>query len=170
MGSAAEVFSKYGDEIRAIICFNIKDGSKADDVFQDFFVSLVHNPIPPHIEDVKGYLYRAVTNDVIDRSRRTNNFRDGVVRYAESRRYDVTQEEPQSSVIQAEETEKMFQLIERRLSKQQAAVVVQRYGHGLNTADTAKTMRLNKRSVARYLSMAKEKMRKFIPENTGDIK
>jgi len=168
--SAAEVFAKYGNQIRAIIHFHVKDKSRADDVFQEFFVSLVHNPIPPHIEDVEAYLYRALTNDVIDVWRQVSNHRDGIQEYAESHRYDMIQEDPQSSFIQVEATREMFRLIERRLPKCEAAVLWQRVGNGLNVSDTAKRTHIDKRSVARYLSLARKRMRKFIPQDIGDTK
>ncbi|HUV64176.1 MAG TPA: RNA polymerase sigma factor [Sedimentisphaerales bacterium] len=168
VGSAAEVFAKYGTQIRAIICFHIKDKSKADDVFQDFFVSLVHNPIPPHLEDMEAYLYRALTNDVIDACRQTSNHQEGIQEYAELHRYDTMQENPQSNFIQVEATQEMFRLIESRLPKCEAAVVLQRYCNGLSITDTAKKTQLDKRSVARYLSLARKKMREFIPQDMGD--
>ncbi len=170
VGLAGEVFDRYGDEIRAIIHFNVKDESKADDIFQDFFVSIVGRPIPPDIDDIRAYLYRAVTNDVIDISRRTKSRKDRVQRYTERRKYRIIQEDPENTVIQAEETEKMFQLIESRLPKHEAQVVVQRYGHGLSTTDTAERMHVNKRSVSRYLSVAMKKIRQFAPKNEDDIK
>ena len=170
VGLAGEVFDRYGDEIRATIHFNVKDESKADDIFQDFFVSIVHKPIPPDIDDIRAYLYRAVTNDVIDVSRRTKGRKDRVQRYTERRKYCIIQEDPQNTVIQAEETEKMFQLIKSRLPKHEAQVVVQRYGHGLSTTDTAERMHVNKRSVSRYLSVAMKKIRQFVPKNEDDIK
>lgn len=170
VGLAAEVFGKYGSEIRAVIGFNVKDKSRADDVFQNLFISLVHNPIPPHINDVKAYLYRAVTNDCFDVFRRTKIHQESVEKYAETRKYDVVREEPQDSVMEAEETREMFRLIENLLPKRQAAVVVHRYGNGLSANDTAKRMRVDKKSVYRYLSRARKKLRKFIPENGGDIR
>lgn len=170
VGLAGEVFDRYGDEIRAIIHFNVKDESKADDIFQDFFVSIVRKPIPPDIDDIRAYLYRAVTNDVIDVSRRTKGRKDRVQRYTERRKYCIIQEDPQNTVIQAEETEKIFQLIESRLPKHEAQVVVQRYGHGLSTTDTAEGMHVNKRSVSRYLSVAMKKIRQLVPKNEDDIK
>jgi hypothetical protein len=66
VGLAAEVFGKYGDEILETICFNVDDQSMANDIFQDFFISLVRKPIPQNIKDVRGYLYKVVINDVID--------------------------------------------------------------------------------------------------------
>ena len=168
VGLAAEVFDRYGDEIRAIIHFNIKDKSKADDIFQNFFVSIVHKPIPPDIEDIKAYLYRAVTNDVIDVSRQIKCHQDHIQRYAECRKHFVIPEEPQNTAIQTEHTKKMLHLIESRLPKREAEVVVQRYSQGLNTTDTAEKMNVNKRIVSRYLSAALKKMREFIPKNKDD--
>jgi DNA-directed RNA polymerase specialized sigma24 family protein len=152
VGLAADVFGKYGDEILAVIRFNIDDQSKANDIFQDFFVSLVRKPIPPHIEDVRGYLYKAVTHDVIDVSRRTRNRRDSAQKYAHTRKHCIVQEDPRDVAIQAEETQK----------------ILQRRGHGLSTTDTAERMRLTKRTVSRYLSVAIKKIRQFVPKN-GDV-
>ncbi len=42
VGLAAEVFGKYGDEILAVIRFNVDDPSRANDIFQDFFISLLN--------------------------------------------------------------------------------------------------------------------------------
>jgi RNA polymerase sigma factor (sigma-70 family) len=168
--SAAEVFARYGDQIRAMIHFHVKDKARADDVFQEFFVSLVHNPIPAYIEDIEAYLYRALTNDVIDVWRQASNQRDGIEEYTESHRYDMIQQDPQSSFIQAEATREMFRLIERRLPKCEADVVLQRYANGLSMADTARKTHLDKRSVTRYLSLARKKMRKFIPQDIRDTK
>ncbi|MFH1715727.1 MAG: RNA polymerase sigma factor [Planctomycetota bacterium] len=167
VAQAAKVFEEYGDEIRAVICFNVQNETKADDIFQEFFISLVHNPVPPGLKDIRSYLYRAVTNDVIDSSRQVKNHQDSVEKYAEMRMYSVSQEDPHNMAINTEETEKMFQLIESHLSQRESEVVVQRFGLGLTIADTAEKIRVDRRSVSRYLSMAMKKMRKFVPES-GD--
>lgn len=169
VGLAAEVFDRYGDEIRAIIYFNVKDKSKADDIFQEFFVSIVRKPIPSGIQDIRGYLYRAVTNDVIDVSRQIKNHQDHIQKYAECRKHLVIPEDPQNTAVQTESTKKMFQLIESHLPKHEAEVIVHRYGHGLSTTDTAEKMNVKKRNVSQYLSVALKKMREFVPENKDDI-
>lgn len=170
VGLAAEIFDRYGDEIRTIIHFNVKDKSKADDIFQEFFVSIVRKPIPTDIKDIRAYLYRAVTNDVIDVSRQTKCHRDRIQKYAECRKYFVISEDPQDTAIQVENTKKMIQLIESHLPKREAEVVVQRFGHGFSTTDTAEKMQVDKRIVSRYLSAALKKMRQYIPENEDEIR
>lgn len=165
VGLAADVFDRYGDEIRAMIHFNIKDKSKADDIFQDFFVSIVHKPVPTDIEDIRGYLYRAVTNDIIDVSRQKKCHLDHIKKYTECRKQFLITEDPQNIAIQVENTKKMFQLIKTRLSKREAEVVLQRYGQGFSTTDTAEKMNVDKTIVSRYLSLAIKKMREFVPKN-----
>jgi RNA polymerase sigma factor (sigma-70 family) len=161
---ASEIFEQYGDEIRAIIHYNVKDQTKADDIFQNFFVSIVHKPIPPDIQNVKAYLYRAVTNDVIDDSRQKKCHQDHINKYVECYKNFIVTEDPQSIAVKIEDTKRMFQLIESRLPKREAQVVLQRYGYGFSTTDAAKKTHTEKRSVSRYLSSALKKMRVFISQ------
>ena len=168
VGLAAEVFDRYGDKIRAIIHFNVKDKSRADDIFQEFFMSIIRKPIPSNIQDITAYLHKAVANDVIDVSRQRKCHQNHIQKYAECRKHFVIPEDPQNTVIQMENTKKMFHLIESRLPKREAEVVIQRYGQGFSTKDTAEKMNVNKRIVSRYLSAALKKMREFVPENEDD--
>jgi RNA polymerase sigma factor (sigma-70 family) len=169
VGLAAEVFGKYGDEILAVIRFNVDDPSRANDIFQDFFVSLVRRPIPPDIRDVRGYLYKAVTNDVIDSSRQTRKRHNNDQKYAYTRKYYVSQEEPQDILIHAEETNRMLRLIQNHLPKRESTVFTKRFSDGLNTTDTAQKLSLTKRTVSRYLSVAVKKIRHVIPKNDGVV-
>lgn len=168
VGFASEVFQRYGDEIRAFIHFNVRDKTKEDDIFQELFVSIIRKPIPPGIQDVKAYVYRTVTNDVIDMSRQTKNHRDHLHKYAECLNNCLTTDDPQKIAIRVESTKKMFQLIENHLPKREAQVVLQRFGHGSSVKDTAKKMDVDKRIVSRYLSIALKRMRHFIHENEGE--
>lgn len=167
VGLAAKVFGKYGDEILAVIRFNVDDQSKANDIFQDFFVSLVRKPIPPHVEDVRAYLYKAVTNDVIDVTRRTRNRQNNAQKYAYTCKHGIPQKNPQDIFIHAEEVERMLQLIEKNLPKREATVLLKRCGDGLSTTDTAEKLCLTKRTVSRYLSVAIKKIRQYVPKNDG---
>ena len=166
---AAEVFDEYGDAIRAIIKFNVKSETEIDDIFQEFFLSIVRRPIPQSVQDIRGCLYKAVTNDIIDISRRTKSNRNRINKYAECHKYSVIEDDPENIVIQAEEIKKMFQLIENSLPKREAEVVVKRYGRNLSTTDTAQRMFVNKRTVSRYLSVAIKKARQIIHKDGDEI-
>lgn len=159
---AAEIFNEYGDIIRAIIKFNVKSETDIDDIFQEFFLSIVRRPIPKNVQDIRGYLYKAVTNDIIDISRRNKNHQNRINKYAESRKYSIIENDPENIIIQADELKKVLKLIETNLSKREAEVVVKRYDRNLNTTDTAQRMFVNKRTVSRYLSIAIKKARNII--------
>ena len=159
---AAEVFEQYGDDIRAIIRFNVKNDSETEDLFQEFFLSIIRKPIPLDIEDVRGYLYRAITNDIIDVSRRMKRQRERIQKYAERRKYSISEEDPHQIISQAEGIKKLFLLIEGRLPVREAEAFVQRYGCELDTTDTAHNMSVEKRTVSRYISVAMKKIRCFI--------
>jgi RNA polymerase sigma factor (sigma-70 family) len=159
---AAEVFGEYGDAIRAIIKFNVKSETEIDDIFQEFFLSIVRRPIPQSVQDIRGYLYKAVTNDIIDISRRNKSDRNRINRYAECRKYSINEDDPENLIIQAEEIKKVLQTIENSLPKREAEVVVKRYGRNLSTTDTAQRMSVNRRTVSRYLSVAIKKARQII--------
>ena len=167
---AGDVFDRYGNEIRAMIDFSVKDKARADDIFQDLFVSVVKNPIPPKVEDIRAYLYRAIANDVVDRFRRTRNGREAIQMYTEHRKHRVVQKDPRNIVVQAEETARMFRLMENHLAKRETRAIVQRYGLGLSTSDMAAQFNIDKRSVSRYLAEAMRKMRSLASGNGGDAK
>jgi RNA polymerase sigma-70 factor (ECF subfamily) len=169
VGFAAEVFEKYSDEIRAFIHFNVKDKSKADDIFQELFVSIVRKPIPSDVHDLQAYLYRVVTNDVIDLSRQITNHRDHIQKYAECCKIQLKRDDPQKIAIQVESTKRMFQLIESSLPKREAEVVLERFGRGFSIKDTAERMHVNERIVSRYLSIALKKMRQIVSVNEDEI-
>ncbi|UCF14922.1 MAG: hypothetical protein JSW59_16050 [Phycisphaerales bacterium] len=166
---AKEVFDKYGDEIRAMIEFNVRDNFSVEDIFQDLFVYVVKNPIPSGIEDIRGYIYRAVVNDAIDRFRQAKIHREGVKRYAEYRRTNAVQKEPQNVAILAEDVERMFRMIESHLAPREARAMIQRYGVGHGTSGKAAKPNVDKRSASRYLSEAIRKMRRLVLENEGVV-
>ncbi|MEA3224945.1 MAG: RNA polymerase sigma factor [Planctomycetota bacterium] len=167
---AREVFGRYGAEIRAMIDFHVKDRSSADDVFQDLFVSVVKNPIPPEIKDVRAYLFRAITNDVVDRFRQKRNRLEKIQIYGECRKHYAVQKDPQNIAIQAEETARILRLIDTRLPRREARAVIQRYELGLGASDTTTRLRVDKRSVSRYLTEAIRKMRILVSQDGGDAK
>ena len=164
---AEEVFDRYGDEIRAMIDFNVKDKSSAEDIFHDLFVSIVKKPVPLGIENVRAYLYRAVSNDVVDRFRRARNHREGIQGYAEYRRDRAGEKEPQNVAIEAEETERMLQLIESHLPPRQANAFIQQCGVRRGASDAAAELGIDRRSVSRYLTEAIKKMRRIVSNNEG---
>lgn len=66
---AAEVFDRYGSQIRPMIASLVEDEELREDIYQAFFVSLVRRLVPSHLQsagETGAYIYRDLINDVLD--------------------------------------------------------------------------------------------------------
>jgi RNA polymerase sigma factor (sigma-70 family) len=164
---AAEIFSLHGDFIRATIRYRIGDNTLVDDLYQDFFLSLVARPIPADVRNVKNYLYRAIINDSFDAVRRVEKYQDRIQRYAKRIENPVNKNHPENALIETEKTEKMFKAIERFLSTSESQAVTLKFKNDSSIGEVAKQMAVNKRSVSRYISVGLRKFRQFLVEKEG---
>jgi RNA polymerase sigma factor (sigma-70 family) len=165
---AAEIFSKYEDFIRAVIYYHVKNDVQADDLFQDFFLSLVYKPIPANIQNVKGYLYKAITNDIVDAIRRMEKYKTRIDKYAECFNYSVNNNSPENAFIEVEQTNKMFRLIEGLLQQSEAQAITLRYRNNYNIKEAAKKMHVDDKTISRYICVGLSKVRQFLTVKRGD--
>ncbi len=160
----SEVFDKYGELIRSAIRVNLSDYSKADDVYQNLFLSLVHKPMPPYVRDIKSYLNQAVCHDIVDLAKSTNMYRERLCRYWKHHRQIPKIRKPQDILIEKEGFEQLFGLIEKLISTPENKAIIQRYRCGMDVSEAAKEMDVDKRSCSRYTSVALKKIRGFFNE------
>ena len=160
--AAAGVFKEYGDFIYTIICYEVKDKTMADDLFQDFFLSIVSNPPPSDAQNIKGYLYKAIINDIIDNVRRVNRYQAQLQRYSESFVYSAAAENPENVLIEEEEMDKVFSAIQRRLQDCEASAVTLRYVKDYKIKDVADEMKINNTAACRYIAEGIKKIRLFL--------
>lgn len=158
---AADIFDKYEDQIRTMISLNVKEQSAADDMFQELFLSVVQNPVPPGAR-VDSYLYRVVTHDLIDENRKLTHYSEFVRDYRQSGLCSPSQEAPEEGVIRLEEAQKMLASLRKRLPSHEAEAVIQRYVCGKKTRDAAKQMNLDARTFSKYLTRGKAKIRQLL--------
>lgn len=158
---AADIFEAYGAEIRVMISLSIKEQSAADDMFQNLFLSIVRAPIPPDTSRVVSYLYRIIANDVIDENRRIGNHAEFVRGYRECGSYKTTHEEPESDVIESEETCAMLRSLRKRLPDHEAEAIIQRYVYGSRIGDAARKMEVDSKTFSQYLHRGKVKIRRL---------
>jgi len=163
---AAKIFSLHGDFIRSVIRYRVKDETLVDDVFQDFFLSLAPKPVPPDVRNIKNYLYRAIINDSFDAVKRVERYNNQVKRYAYIKK-PINKDLPENALIEAEETRKMFQKIERLLPLSESQAVTLKFRNDNSIGDVAKQMAVDKRSVSRYISIGLKKLRRIIAEQEG---
>ncbi len=159
VGHAAEVFAEYGDFIYMVIRYQVKNDIQADDLFQDFFLSLVTSPLPTGVRNIRGYLYRAITNKIIDATRRVERYRNHVHKYSEYLEHPVNKRTPENAFIDVEETNKMFGLIKGRLTNSQYQAIALRYSTHHSIKEVAEKMGVKSTSVSRYISIGLKKIR-----------
>lgn len=158
---AAKVFAEHSDFIYAIIYHKVRNKTQADDLYQDFFLSLVAKPVPASIKDIRSYLYRAITNDIIDANRRADRYQARIRKYAEVFDYATNNNTPEKTLI-AEEDDEIFKLIGRCLPSSEARAITLRFKNNRDITEVAAKMSVDKRSVSRYISIGLKKIRHFL--------
>jgi len=159
---ATAIFFEHCDFIRAVIRCKIKDESMAEDLFHNFFLSLVSRPIPPEVRDIKGYIYRAIINDVTDHIRHLGRYQAMTHRCADYNKLTVNNRLPEDALMEKEQTDRMIELIRKRVTKNEFKAIASRYLDGLSIKKTADRMNINNRSVSRYISTGLRKVKQFM--------
>ena len=162
VGQATVVFARYGDFIRAVIHSQVRNEALADDMFQDFFLSLIHKPVPQNVKNIKGYLYRAITNDIIDSVRRVERYRDHMHKYSKYLNSPINKRTPENAFINIEETNKMFESIKGRLRNNEFQAITLRYKSQYSIRNVAKIMGVKCKSVREYTSRGLSKIRQSL--------
>lgn len=161
--AAARVFEEYGDFIRAVIHYQARRKSDEEDLFQEFFLTLIRNPIPPDILNVRSYLYPAVIHHVVDSSRRRENYRQKMKRYAQNTGISVNMQASGSAFIEnTEERNAILAYFARHLQQREARAFLLRYRDNFSTAEIAAAMGVNVRTVSRYLSEGLRRLRETL--------
>lgn len=164
---AARVFETYGELIRAIIARNVEDQSIVDDIYQDVFLAIVCKPLPSG-GNIEAYLYKVVTNDIIDGVRRTGNYRDRIRRYRQSGNHKTTLLQHEMSAIQFEEAQKVLDAMAEQLECYETRAVMRRCFYGEDTTEGARSMGIKKRTFSHYLCNGLAKIRTYFLQTEGD--
>lgn len=157
--AAAKVFAEHGRFIRGVIRFHAHDGLHEDDLFQEFFLALIHRPLPANVRNVRGYLYRAIINDAVDMTRRQEKYQRNLKKHAEGTRISINKKTPEDAIEATDEIDSIFAHLATRLQPREAQVVSMRYRQDCSIGEIAAALGINKRTVSRYLSSALSKIR-----------
>jgi RNA polymerase sigma factor (sigma-70 family) len=163
--TAAKLFTEHGSYIRTVIRYHVKNENQADDLFQDFFLFLVTNPLPADVRNIKGFLYRAITNRIIDAIRRIENYKKHKNNYIKCLNNPINKKTPEKAFIEAEETRKMFELIEAQLRPTYSRAITLRYRNNCNIKEIANKMNVGSESARKYITRGLAKMRCFLTNN-----
>jgi RNA polymerase sigma factor (sigma-70 family) len=156
-----KIFAEYGEFILSVIKAKVRDSGVVDDLFQDFFLSLVRKPLPDEIKNIKAYLYRSIINDIIDYTRRTK-YKKLETSYDELRCDVVSDARAEKSLSNKEQAVKIYDLIDQKLPSSESTAVRLRYKENQNISEIAERMNITKRSVARYVSSGLRTIREYV--------
>jgi len=157
--AATAVFNEYGGFIQAVIRFQTAGKFDPEDLFQEFFLVLVHKPVPPDVRNIKSFLYRAVVNHVLDLVRRRARHGRDMKKYSEETRISINNRAARNAFIKEEKGAAVAYMV-RHLQVREAQAFVLKYRDDCSIAEIAATMGVNKRTVSRYLSEGLKKLRK----------
>jgi len=149
---ANAIFAEYGDFIRAII--RVQAGAKLDveDLYQEFYLALLHKPIPANVQNMEGYLYRAIVHHVVNALRFQERYARNVQKYAKEMRISTNSKESGNAFIIDEQKHSVVARLARCLPGREAQAFVLRYGDECSILEIATRMGINRRTVSRYLS------------------
>lgn len=168
VGTATEIFTIYRDFIYMVIYSQVKNRSHADDIFQDFFISLVFKPIPQNVKNIKSYLYRAICNDIVDTQRQVERYNAQIHKYQERCNFSINNTEPENALIKDEQRNKMFDLIRGRLTSSQSQAIALRYVTNHTIKEVAEEMGVKSTSVSRYICTGLRRMRQSFKLTRGN--
>lgn len=160
--AAAGVFREYGSFIHAVIRFQAVGRLDAEDLFQGFFLVLVHKPVPPEVRNIKSFLYRAVVNYVLDSVRQQARHGHNMKKYSEETRISINNRAARNAFLTADEKDTVIAYMVRHLQVREAQAFVLKYRDNCSLAEIANTMGVDKRTVSRYLSEGLKKLRKTL--------
>ena len=162
---AAKIFEKNSDMIRDAIRSKVNDKSVIDDIFQNLFLSLVHSPVPSDIENVEGYLRRAIRNDVIDSAIKNKNRRAREQKYAKMYLANTRYDDPEDTVTMRNMIQHISEIIENKLPAHETMAIKEKYRYNRNGDEAAKVMGITKRSFSHYICTGLKRVRHYIQQN-----
>ena len=134
----------------------------AEDLFHNFFLSLASRPVPAEVQDIKGYIYRAIINDTTDHIRHLKKYQEMTHRCANYNKITVNNRLPEDALIEKELADRMIELIRNRVTKNEFKAIASRYCDDLSIKEAADRMSIDDRSVVRYISTGLRKVKKFL--------
>ncbi len=160
---AVAIFNEYGDFIRAVIRFQAHERSWQEDLFQEFFLTLIRKPVPAEVRNIKSYLYRAIVHHVLDSVRARENYRRAMKKYAKKTRIPINNRWAGSALIEdTEERNATIAYLARHLQEREAEAFVLRYRDNFSIGEIATRMGVNARTVSRYLSESLKRLRETL--------
>ena len=159
VNSAAKIFEEYGDFIYRTIRYKVQNKASVEDLYQNFFLSLVANPIPKDTNNIKGYLYRAIIRDVIDSDRQTKKYQNVIEKYFKNLKFLINDDDSRNAFNSRKAFEETLRKNWERLSPNETKAMILRYKESCGMEDIAKKMNVKKETAIKYICVGLKKIR-----------
>lgn len=162
---ATAIFAEHEAFIRTSISIHAGDRLDPEDLYQEFYLSLIRKPIPDDVRDIRGYLYCVIRHHVINAIRSGRSYSHTVKKYAEETRISINNEGSGNAFIDEEHQTATVAGMARNLQGREAEVFTLKYRDDCNIVEIAAKMGVTRRTVSRYLSESLRKLhRRFAAE------
>ncbi len=157
-----KIFEEQRDFLRAIVSLHIDDQPDVDDFLQELFLFLIVKPLPKKIISIKGFLNKMVSDRLIDFYRRRDRYKRRVDVHSDIAKSRVTDDRPETLLIDKEEAKRAFKLIREKLPSRECRAVTLKFVNGCSTKEIAGKMGVNVRSASSYISAGINKIKRLM--------
>lgn len=151
--AAKRIYDEYGEYIYRVICYKLSDKSLADDIYQDFFLALCTNPIPPlEASKLKAYLYKAIGYDILNAIRHIRTYRKNIRDFSEKGNSGLHKSNPEGAYNVEDELESLFKDMWDEIPLSEKKAISLRYLQEYSNEEVAREMNIKQGSVRNYLN------------------
>jgi RNA polymerase sigma factor (sigma-70 family) len=159
---AAQIIYENEGFIRWVIRRQNNTTASEDDLFQDFYLKLIANPVPEDVKNIKGYLYKALINHLAISYHHTSMYEKKIEKFRKKSKNSVHKFDPTRALLIREEMNKMCEFIKEISPGQRYVAITLRYRDGCSIQEVADKMGLQYSSVKKYISIGLRKVRKCL--------
>lgn len=161
---ARKLFAEQGEFIHSIVRFAAYNDEHTDDLVHDLFLFFVARPIPEDILNIRGYLYKVVTDKIRDWHRARIRYQTKIRQYGD---IQAKHQAPPYQTKEQVDVQAVVSLIEKHLSKTEIRAIMLRYQKQYAIEEVAREMNIKTRSVSRYISVGLKKIRQLMKKQEG---
>jgi len=156
------IYKENGTFIRRIIKFHLGNSPDCDDVFQSFFLRLLEKPVPSKMINSQAYLYRMITNNIVDDVRRVEAYKRRISRYSQVQPFKTIIYDPYEKTAKSDKLDFIVHIIDSCLPAHIATALRLRYKENCSNDQIAQATSVKKATVIKRVSTGLKKLREIL--------
>jgi len=156
-----KIYEEDGNFIRKVIQVRAGNQLSGDDVFQSLFLRLLEKPIPCELGDRRSFLYRMITNNMINEVHRVKAYKKRISRYSHLQPSKARVRDTYEKVAQANEFDYIMHIINNSLPSQIATALKLHYKKDYANGAIAQVMSVKEETGRKYIRRGLKKLREI---------